>query len=196
LQFKEIAPGQFTPQSFTRRYNGLANALITPIEISPAFDPKTAKTQPPTCEFNGLWDTGATNSSITSMVAQQCNLIPIGMTRTSIAAGEMDSNVYMVSLVLPQKVVFTNLKVNESILHPGIDVLIGMDVISKGDFVITNNKNKTIFSFRMPSIAEIDFVKDTKVSNQQPFSTMAPKVGRNDPCPCGSGKKFKKCCGK
>lgn len=23
----------------------------------------------------------------------------------------------------------------------------------------------------------------------------APKVGRNDPCPCGSGRKFKKCCG-
>jgi preprotein translocase subunit SecA len=24
----------------------------------------------------------------------------------------------------------------------------------------------------------------------------ADKVGRNDPCPCGSGKKYKKCCGK
>ncbi|MCP4508291.1 MAG: SEC-C domain-containing protein, partial [Fuerstiella sp.] len=24
----------------------------------------------------------------------------------------------------------------------------------------------------------------------------SPKVGRNDPCPCGSGKKYKKCCGK
>jgi len=23
----------------------------------------------------------------------------------------------------------------------------------------------------------------------------ATKTGRNDPCPCGSGKKFKKCCG-
>jgi uncharacterized protein YecA (UPF0149 family) len=23
----------------------------------------------------------------------------------------------------------------------------------------------------------------------------APKVGRNDPCPCGSGKKYKRCCG-
>jgi len=23
----------------------------------------------------------------------------------------------------------------------------------------------------------------------------APRVGRNDPCPCGSGKKYKKCCG-
>jgi uncharacterized protein YecA (UPF0149 family) len=23
-----------------------------------------------------------------------------------------------------------------------------------------------------------------------------PKIGRNEPCPCGSGKKYKKCCGK
>jgi uncharacterized protein len=27
------------------------------------------------------------------------------------------------------------------------------------------------------------------------FRRTAPKVGRNDPCPCGSAKKFKKCCG-
>jgi uncharacterized protein YecA (UPF0149 family) len=27
-----------------------------------------------------------------------------------------------------------------------------------------------------------------------PFKRVAPKVGRNDPCPCGSGKKYKKCC--
>ncbi|WP_174800289.1 SEC-C metal-binding domain-containing protein, partial [Methylosinus sporium] len=26
-------------------------------------------------------------------------------------------------------------------------------------------------------------------------STSFGKVGRNDPCPCGSGKKYKKCCG-
>ncbi len=29
---------------------------------------------------------------------------------------------------------------------------------------------------------------------QQPFLRDGSKVGRNDPCPCGSGKKFKKCC--
>jgi len=23
-----------------------------------------------------------------------------------------------------------------------------------------------------------------------------PKIGRNEPCPCGSGKKYKKCCGR
>ena len=30
---------------------------------------------------------------------------------------------------------------------------------------------------------------------QQPMVRDAPKVGRNDPCPCGSGKKYKQCCG-
>jgi hypothetical protein len=28
------------------------------------------------------------------------------------------------------------------------------------------------------------------------FRREEPRVGRNDPCPCGSGKKFKKCCGR
>jgi preprotein translocase subunit SecA len=30
----------------------------------------------------------------------------------------------------------------------------------------------------------------------KPIQSSHPKVGRNDPCPCGSGKKYKKCCGK
>ena len=31
---------------------------------------------------------------------------------------------------------------------------------------------------------------------QLPFRREAEKIGRNDPCPCGSGKKYKKCCGR
>ncbi len=31
---------------------------------------------------------------------------------------------------------------------------------------------------------------------RQPVYRTEPKVGRNDPCPCGSGKKYKKCHGK
>jgi preprotein translocase subunit SecA len=31
---------------------------------------------------------------------------------------------------------------------------------------------------------------------QQPFQRHMGKIGRNDPCPCGSGKKFKLCHGK
>jgi tetratricopeptide (TPR) repeat protein len=33
------------------------------------------------------------------------------------------------------------------------------------------------------------------VPEQQPIRRDQPKVGRNDPCPCGSGKKYKRCCG-
>jgi preprotein translocase subunit SecA len=32
-------------------------------------------------------------------------------------------------------------------------------------------------------------------SEPQPMRRTQPKVGRNDPCPCGSGKKYKKCHG-
>ena len=33
-------------------------------------------------------------------------------------------------------------------------------------------------------------------TNKEPVKNEGPKVGRNDPCPCGSGKKYKNCCGK
>lgn len=32
------------------------------------------------------------------------------------------------------------------------------------------------------------------VHSPEPVRRDGPKIGRNDPCPCGSGKKFKKCC--
>jgi uncharacterized protein len=31
---------------------------------------------------------------------------------------------------------------------------------------------------------------------REPYERAGPKVGRNDPCPCGSGQKYKRCCGR
>ena len=39
------------------------------------------------------------------------------------------------------------------------------------------------------------FFKDAVAPTAEPVRRTAPKVGRNDPCSCGSGKKYKKCCG-
>jgi len=36
---------------------------------------------------------------------------------------------------------------------------------------------------------------DHEHAGPRPFVRDQPKTGRNDPCLCGSGKKFKKCCG-
>ena len=38
------------------------------------------------------------------------------------------------------------------------------------------------------------YYKEQKAA--QTYRREGPKVGRNDPCPCGSGKKYKKCCGR
>ena len=37
---------------------------------------------------------------------------------------------------------------------------------------------------------------NTSAPNRTPVVNNEPQVGRNDPCPCGSGKKYKQCCGK
>ena len=37
---------------------------------------------------------------------------------------------------------------------------------------------------------------DGELVGETPIRREEPKLGRNDPCPCGSGKKYKKCCGK
>ena len=42
---------------------------------------------------------------------------------------------------------------------------------------------------------DIWYFYDGKMVAPGQFQRETPKVGRNDPCPCGSGKKFKKCCG-
>jgi SEC-C motif-containing protein len=38
------------------------------------------------------------------------------------------------------------------------------------------------------------YFKDGHAPAQEQAIRQGPKIGRNDPCPCGSGKKYKKCC--
>ena len=44
-------------------------------------------------------------------------------------------------------------------------LLIGMDIIDLGDFAVTNADGITAFSFRIPSVEEIDFIPDTQENN-------------------------------
>ncbi len=42
------------------------------------------------------------------------------------------------------------------------DALIGMNIINQGDFAVTNLNGRTKFSFRYPSINDIDFVEEER----------------------------------
>jgi hypothetical protein len=82
------------------------------------------------------------------------------MVQTQTAAGAHDVETYLINIGLPNGIGFQALKVSKANLGAGLDVLIGMDIISSGDFSITNHNNSTVFSFRVPSSHTIDFVKE------------------------------------
>ncbi len=46
------------------------------------------------------------------------------------------------------------------------------------------------------AIKSLDGVTPSKTNTNTPVVHTEPKIGRNDPCPCGSGKKYKNCCGR
>jgi len=187
--------------AFTSSYLGRSNVLANKVYISQAFAPSsTPISRPPNAkQYTAIWDTGATTSVITEKVANDCGLRPVSRAKVYHAKGESTTAVYLASVFLPSKVAFPQLRMIEGIIAGDAEVLIGMDVIGQDDFAVTNKDGKTVFSFRMPSIERIDFAEQVK---QKPtvaapqISKPSPKVGRNAPCPCGSGKKYKKCCGK
>ena len=185
-------PPQPEPHSFTAEYSRTVRALITPVLLSTGFDPQKTKPYPAPKKFNAIWDTGATNCVITRKAIDQCDLKPIGAVQVHHGGGIQIRAVFLVNLGLPNKVGFAQIRATEGDIA-GADVLLGMDIISGGDFAITQQDGKTTFSFRIPSAETINFVKQKKSIPTPAQPT--PKVGRNHPCPCGSGKKYKKCCG-
>jgi hypothetical protein len=63
------------------------------------------------------------------------------------------------------------------------------------------NELKVRRAERQSSYSSLDFDDDLdadpiEIDGPVTIRRTEPRVGRNDPCPCGSGKKFKKCCGK
>ncbi len=60
---------------------------------------------------------------------------------------------------------------------------------AKADYLYTLPQWDGIFSEEKRVEIEVAYKKSKTIVKE-------PKVGRNDPCPCGSGKKYKKCCGK
>ena len=177
---------------------GLLREIKTECMVFEVFDPQGLSQNQISSrkglKCTALWDTGATNTVITKAVAQSLNLPITGKTMVN-HAGRM-SQVYkhVVNIMLPNNVGIPFTEVTEGELK-GCDVLIGMDIITKGDFVITNVGGKTTFSFRIPSLETIDYCNQPSQTVNKPI-VKSKQPGRNDSCPCGSGKKYKNCCGK
>ena len=175
--------------ALTRSESNIVNAIVTPVEVKNLITHVSVST-------HAIWDTGATISVVTKDLASKLGLIPIGKTNVMGVHGAKIVNVYFVNLTLNNKDITMDIRVTECdalSADNSIGMLVGMDIITKGDFSITNFQGKTVMSFRVPSLEKIDYV--AQLNMHSPVAT-SKKVGRNEPCPCGSGKKYKNCCGK
>lgn len=105
------------------------------------------------------WDTGASNTCIAMDVARALNLPVTGMAMMQTPSGMREMPTYMIDLLLPNGVTITDLAViGSEIGSQGIGVLVGMDVITFGDFSVSCKDGLTRFSFRIPSLEHADFV--------------------------------------
>jgi preprotein translocase subunit SecA len=71
-------------------------------------------------------------------------------------------------------------------LGTGREAEIGQGQVTDNVTTKILQKGKTVY----------DRMKESKSAETKSQVRNSAKVGRNDPCPCGSGKKYKKCCGK
>lgn len=138
-----------SPLAFTVHYDRLKNRLISDAKI---------RSEEKELSISALWDTGATSSCISKEAVQKLGLIPFGRRIIGTAAGGIEAQRFMVDICLPKGVEIKDLPVFEAdIENQGIDALIGMDIIQRGDLAVANFKSKTSFTYRTPSQEDIDF---------------------------------------
>lgn len=74
------------------------------------------------------------------------------------------------------------------VLGSGNRLILGAEM----DYAATSKKMEELVS-KIQSEARLEAMKENLII-KCPHRRVGPKIGRNDPCPCGSGIKYKKCC--
>lgn len=175
--------------ALTHRAASVEKSIETPAIIKNAFTGKVVNTK-------GIWDTGATCSCITKSLADELGLSVIQKTQVAGVHGTKEVNVYFVNITLNNQNIIINALVTE-VAELSADhktgLLIGMNIITMGDFCISNN-GVTVMTFRTPSIETIDYVDEINKNNRIVKIFQSQSKHGIEKCPCGSGKLFKNCC--
>lgn len=143
--------------TITRRFQEKVDCIVTecyvyaPVDLASCKNIKRVKVQ------RSLWDTGASVTLISARVAKVLGLSSIGKSGVSGYNDGVDvKDTYCVHVGLATGDIVTNIMAME-FESDEYDVVIGMDIICKGDFAVTNQNERTTFSFRIPSEEEIVF---------------------------------------
>ena len=110
--------------------------IATPLAVSCA-----AAGCAPIHHCTAIWDTGATSSMISADLAKALDLEPEGSVKVSGVHGVEEAKVYTIDLIFGTGFKIEKLQVSEAGNNAGFDVLIGMDVISKGMFIVNGGNH-------------------------------------------------------
>lgn len=98
-----------------------------------------------------VWDTGATSSMISAALARKLTLAPTGTIQIAGVHGVQNARCYSVDIVFGNKFMIPSVKVSEASDFGGFDMLVGMDIISKGKMVIDGIDGKLKVCFQFPA---------------------------------------------
>lgn len=141
------------------RYGGRVRHITTPCGVT--HDGEALRHSDVYGQHTAIWDTGAAITTISDRVVRRLGLHKVSGGIVNHIGGSSEYGTYFIDLLLPDGVAIPSLKVMDGILN-GCDVLIGMDVISLGDFAVSNLNGETTFSFKIPSDMVIDFTARKK----------------------------------
>jgi hypothetical protein len=149
-------------QAFTLKASGLLASIRTPISIRQSIQfCKTFKLKSLQADVTALWDTGASLSSISQGLAVRLGLSRVDQCRISGFGGYHVANIDLIDVLLPNQVVIPNVRAAEFLDNGKFDAIVGMDIITLGDFTITNHDGLSVVSFRMPpGDKHTDYVKE------------------------------------
>ena len=137
-------------RAFTIKASGLLSKLTTRVKVFTDIN---------STQDIALWDTGATACCISKELAQTLELKPMGFSFIHTPSGVSRVKNYLINIELPDNVIFKDIRVTESEIGlQKLGLLIGMNIISLGDFAVCNKGGKTSFTFRIPSQERVDFV--------------------------------------
>ena len=131
--------------SFAIDYDSEIGEII--VNVS-AFNQKTGTG----VNLKALWDTGANCCVISETIAKKLRLPNIAEVQMKHANGIAIVNTHMLSLMLPNNILFKNIRAMSCKPIHSFDMIIGMNVINKGNMYIVHNKAGIRFSFRYPPI--------------------------------------------
>jgi hypothetical protein len=142
--------------------------------------------------ISAVWDTGSTNSCISENIAFDFCLEKSRQVICNAVHSQSMVNTYLASLILPNGLIINEIELCSSKNLSTGDLLIGMDVISKGEFLVSTCNDITTYSFQSPAetllgLDQISFRQAIDVKFDENFN-------KNMLCPCGSMLLFEYYC--